>query len=284
MTTISYKGREVPLDQAEGLIREGVMDALERARETRRSERLLAAVRYIQRQGGPEVEPEAPYPAPPAELFQDPDDPSGWRDFLPAPDLEEIGKRLIGECEELKHIADYRVLYLWKRKGGQRAGQPTLGKCIKASGPAKHFGDCTWIVWLAAGWTIAYGLTRRQVEAALHHELLHAGEKEIKVTRPDGLTDTKVVPAVKGHDAEMFRSEVERYGLWRLPLQEVAPAFRQLSMFDEMRGVPSHRDGRSDDAIGGASEVGAIGHGSVPCGKAELECHSARVSQWMSEY
>ena len=33
--------------------------------------------------------------------------------------------------------------------------------------------------------------------------------------------------------AEILDYPVERYGLWRLPLQEVAPAFRQLDMFAE---------------------------------------------------
>lgn len=198
--------------------------------ETRRSERLLAAVRYIQKQGGQDLEGYEPYPWPPEGLFDDPDDPSGWRDFLPAPDLEAIARELIDEDEALGHLVQYRVVYLWKRKGGQKAGQAVMGKCTKASGPAKHFADATWVIWLAADWAKAYELTRQQVEAALHHELTHAGEKEIEVTRPDGETDTKVVPAIRGHDAEMFRSEVERYGLWRLPLRTVAPAFRQLSL------------------------------------------------------
>lgn len=246
--TITYKGRTVPLDRAEGVFRAAVGDALglDAAREKKRAERLAAAVRYIERQGGPNLPPETVYAAPPESLFQDPDDPSGWRDFLPAPDLETIARYLIEDDEDaLGHLARYRVVYLWKRRGGQSQGQPTLGKCSKASGPAKHFADSTWIIWLAADWARDYELTRVQVEAALHHELTHAGEKEIEVTRPDGETATKIVPAVRGHDCEMFSAEIERYGLWRQPLKAVAPAFRQLSLLDY---VP--RDGETEPEEG----------------------------------
>jgi hypothetical protein len=202
----------------------------------------LAVVRYIQKQGGPDFEPDAEYPVPDAGLFQDPDDPSGWRDFLPAPDLETIARQLIEEDEDLEHLEGYQVVYLWKRKGGQSHGQPTLGKCTKASGPAKHFADCTWIIWLAADWAKLYALTRKQIEAALHHELTHAGEKEIEITTPDGETEAKVVPVVRGHDCEMFCAEIRRYGLWREPLKVVAPVFQQLALFDEDEDAESAAD------------------------------------------
>lgn len=221
-------------DLAQGRIPFPGQEKAEAKRETRRAERLAAAVRYIQRQGGPDLDPEAVYPAPPAGLFEDPDDSGGWRDFLPAPDLETIGRQLIDDCEELGHLDGEAVSYLWKRKGGQSQQQATLGKCTKSSGLAKHFGAVTWVIWLAADWAAAFELTRHQVEAALYHEMLHGGEREVEVTMPDGMVTTKVVPAVRGHDCEMFRQEIERYGLWRQPLKMVAPAFQQLPLFDSV--------------------------------------------------
>jgi hypothetical protein len=31
---------------------------------------------------------------------------------------------------------------------------------------------------------------------------------------------------------EMFKSEIDRYGLWREPLRMVAPSFQQLPLFE----------------------------------------------------
>ena len=235
-TTMTYTGRTVDFDgpAAEGMIRDGILDAVGGTpKPTRSQEALAAAVRWITSQGGQYLAADEMYPCPKDGFFYDPDEPTERRDFLPAPDPAAIARQLIEDDEALGHLANYRVVYLWKRQGGKRQGQPVMGKCTKASGPAKHFAGATWIVWLAADWTEQYALTRHQVEAAVHHELSHASEIEVEVKGPDGETETQVRPAVRGHDAEMFRSEVERYGLWRLPLEEVAPAFRQLDMFGE---------------------------------------------------
>lgn len=232
--TFGHKGKSVTMsDQQFGDLVEGRIPFPGQQPVSERSKVLQAAVRSIQRAGGPHLEPDEQYPAPDEGLFVDFDEPSGLRDFLPAPDLELIARELIEDDEALGHLQRYRVVYLWKRKGGQRQGQPVLGKCSKASGPANHYSDATWIVWLASDWARHYALTRQQVEAALHHELTHAGEAEIEKTDPSGETVTVTVPAVRGHDCEMFSSEIERYGLWRQPLKQVAPAFQQLDMFRE---------------------------------------------------
>ena len=218
-------------------------------KEQRRQEISAAALRWITNQHGPEMDPEAVYPVPDSGIFYDPGEPGERRDFLFAPDLQEIGGHLIEEFDELGHLTDYRITYLWKRKGGQRQGQAILGKCIKASGPAKHLSGSTWIIWLAADWAGHYHLTRRQIEAALFHELTHAGEQEIERTGPDGEKLTEVRPAVRGHDCEMFRGEVEHYGLWRLPLQEAAPVFQQLELF------PSAAPSRTQLAMAAAEAI-----------------------------
>lgn len=143
-------------------------------------------------------------------------------DFLPAPDLEAIAADLIQTCPELAHLADLTLVYLWKRKGGQSQGKVNFGFCQKASGLVKFFSEATWIIWLAADHVNAYEMTRRQVEALLHHELLHAGEEVDE--------EGKKKPVVAGHDFDGFSHNVERYGLWNQDLRVARRAFEQLPL------------------------------------------------------
>jgi len=164
------------------------------------------------------------YNAPSGGFFRDPEDQDAELDFLPAPDLERIGSDLIGAYDELEHLARYRIVYLWKAKGGKSQGKEKLGFCQKASGLAGYLSEATWIVWLAADNVNAYQMTRRQVEALTYHELSHAGEE---------LTDEGETKAmVNAHDWEGFNHEIERYGLWQDDLKLAEKAFRQLPLFD----------------------------------------------------
>ncbi len=165
-----------------------------------------------------------PYTNVPIEdRFLDPDsDEVAYLDYLAAPDLEEIGERLIGECTEFQHLRELRVVYLWKREGGQSAGKLTLGKCVKAGGLVKHFSQSVWIIWLAADHADLLGLTERQVEAAIYHELSHASEEE----KADGT----LKPVLIGHDWQGFGREVGRYGAWLPDLQLCRRTWRQLEL------------------------------------------------------
>lgn len=133
-------------------------------------------------------------------------------DYLPAPDLETIAKRLIRDCSEFSHLVDLPIAYLWRKEGGSDRGKAKLGMCTKPGGLLKHFCDSTWVIWLAADVTNLHKLTRRQVEAALYHELLHAGEGI------DGVTGQKV-PKLAPHDIEAFGLEISRYGAWKEDLK-----------------------------------------------------------------
>lgn len=140
-------------------------------------------------------------------------------DFALAPDLQDIGDRLISECHELRDAMQWRIRYLWKAKGGASKGQVKLGKCVKTSGALSFFSDVDYIVWLAADNVRDAMFTYRQVEALMFHELCH-----IETNEGDDSDDT---PAIKGHDAEVFLAEIQRYGMWRTDLQR----FGQLDMF-----------------------------------------------------
>lgn len=158
---------------------------------------------------------------PPDKHFEDADS-----DFLDAGDLREIAVALIGACEEFEHLSELVVTCAWKRAGGGSGGRSTLGKCVKAAGLVKYFGQVDFVVWVAADHARDYELTNWQVEALVYHELLHAG-----------VTD-KGKPSTRGHDYEAFVPEVRRYGAWKADLIHAAAAFRQLSL-DEALGRPA---------------------------------------------
>ena len=162
--------------------------------------------------------PDAPYPAPQESLFGD-------EDFIDARNLADIGQRLIQDCEEFAHLCESTVTFLWKREGGEKQGQATLGMCVKPSGMVRHFSGAAWVIWVAADHCATYELTRHQIESLLHHELLHASVKFDKNGEPK--------PTVAGHDWDGFSANIKRYGLWQENLKLAARAFEQAKMFGD---------------------------------------------------
>jgi len=141
--------------------------------------------------------------------------------------LEEIGQTLIAREPDFSHLEQARIVYLWKRKGGNAKGHAKLGQCQKPSGLLLHFADCDFVVWLAADHLRERQYTAKQIEAVVFHELNHAGYEEDEET---GAGKYVIV----GHDAEVFYSEITRYGTYKEDLQLLAGVFRQLSL-DEAR-------------------------------------------------
>lgn len=154
-------------------------------------------------------DPDERYPVPAKADF-------GTADFLPADDLEQIALALINsDLAKFGHLRRRTTIYLWKASGGKSAGKLVLGKCVKSAGLVTYFGAADWVIWLSADHARDLGLSRWQVEAACMHELLHAGE-DLQTCEP----------SVYPHDAEMFRAEIEQYGLWKSDLRFVAPGFQ----------------------------------------------------------
>ncbi len=146
------------------------------------------------------------YPVPADSRFEDND-----AEFLAAPDLDALAGDVIAKWDELGWLEGHTLRVLWKRGGGEKGGNATLGKCTKPAGLLKFFVGVDWVVWLAADHARELGLTYHQVEALLYHELCHPALK--------GKDDK---PSMRGHDVEMFRGEVKRYGLWKFDLHAAA--------------------------------------------------------------
>lgn len=126
------------------------------------------------------------------------------------------------------HLADLKVVYLWKKTGGKAKGKVVYGKTVKASGLAKHFSEqAAFVIWLAADHCRGATYTERQLEALLFHEMCHT-----TVVEADEETGRGGGPALVPHDVETFAAELEVYGLWDADLRDVAPAFRQAGLFE----------------------------------------------------
>lgn len=146
-------------------------------------------------------------------------------EFLHAPDIANIAKRLIGVYEEdfwvIKHA---RIDYLWKRAGGEKAGRSTLGTLRKVSGELKFYSQRDYICAISADH--CRGLNPFQITALVFHELKH------------GYWDhDKAKYSLIGHDFEGFRREVELFGYWKSDITSMAKSFAvagQQHLFEKM--------------------------------------------------
>lgn len=160
--------------------------------------------------------------ADPDGVVRVPEDASFLADYMPAPELQEIGEALIRARPELHDVAHASIRYMWRRKHGTSSGKTVLGKCQKMSGVNKAAASADYVVFVAADVVREQQMTHWQLEALIYHELNHVGV--------DFDDEGEPTFKVRGHDVEMFRCEVEEYGLWRPNLEEAAATFRQLSL------------------------------------------------------
>lgn len=142
------------------------------------------------------------------------------RSYLAAPVLQRIGMDLIERKPRFSHLHGMRIEFLWKRKGVRKSGTAQRGFCRLAGDLIGYYAEVDFIIGLAADVCRDERLSAQQIEAALHHELMHAGAH-----------DETNTPMLWPHDFEGFALEVEDYGMWTTDLQTAAQSFRQLGLF-----------------------------------------------------
>lgn len=155
-----------------------------------------------------------------------------YGDFQDAPELARLARDLADEYEGdprvndvLWHSQGADVRYAWKRQGGKSGGRATLGKCVKLSGPAKHFAQgADYLIWVAWDHARNLQMTRDELMALLFHELCHI-ERDVT-------DDGEDVYGAKGHDLETFFAEIEVFGAWRDDLESAKSVFEQLGLMD----------------------------------------------------
>lgn len=160
---------------------------------------------------------------PPDEYFDD-------DDYLESRELEKIGAALIAHWPEFGFLqnANARIAYRWKRKGGKAKGKAVLGQCQKPSGLLKHFADCDFVIWIAADHARVMNLTNRQMEALVYHELSHCWWEEDEDETSETYGEMRL--AIRGHDDELFWSEIARYGPLDDQRKRTAETFQQVAL------------------------------------------------------
>jgi hypothetical protein len=157
-------------------------------------------------------DPETPARVPADVIFEEHD-----AEYLLAPELERIGQALIADCEELAHLTTADIAYCWRRKGAKHCGKAVAAKGQKVSGLTKFYAKADFVIIVAADHLRDWGLDNWQMEALIHHELLHCQ-----------VDDETGKPAPAAHDVELFIENVSRYGLWHPSLTELRVVADQL--------------------------------------------------------
>lgn len=144
-------------------------------------------------------------------------------EYIVSGELAILAARLIETKRSLKHLNGVRFAFLWKQKGGQSGGKAVLGKCAKTPPLVQAHSFSTFTIWIAVDHLVMFGMTPRQLEALMFHELCHAVIQEVE----SEAGDVSYKPVVLKHDVEMFLAEVEEYGLWTTDLSAAQPVFQR---------------------------------------------------------
>lgn len=131
-------------------------------------------------------------------------------------EIQPMAEALIKECEELEHLSQFEIRFIFAKKPMQAKGRRVLGKASKFSDRNKLLHKWDFMVIIDEQF---WNLCPDAREALLHHELMHCG-----VNKETGKT------TMKAHDLEEFGATVRRYGAW---LGDIKSFSSQLEMFGE---------------------------------------------------
>lgn len=125
---------------------------------------------------------------------------------------EKIIKEFHPELEKAK------IGFIYRSEASWSSDKMVIGHAKKVSSQDHPFMDYDFVIWLAMDVYQKYDQKRR--EALIDHELCHCFMTE------DG--EAKL----RHHDIEEFKAIVERYGLWKSDLVDIAPAFENAIQLD----------------------------------------------------
>lgn len=112
-------------------------------------------------------------------------------------------------------LLDARIGFIFQDEASTKLGKVVLGSAQRISDKQRVAGlDMHYLVTIARDMWVT--LTTHQKKALLDHELCHCDFTY------GGIGETKM----RGHDIEEFQCIIDRYGLWKQDLQEIAPSFQ----------------------------------------------------------
>jgi hypothetical protein len=162
-----------------------------------------------------------------------------------------IAARLLDSCDELTHIAEARIAFVFSERtlylhGGECAALISVPTYVQ--GPLKNF--LVWLVvqfvapkfdWLEPDYLVLVdrahwdSLDEQRRERLIYHELCHLQPRETPQGAPmhdeEGRPKLKLVP----HDTEIFHAELLRYGVVTCDADTLAQTIAQAGAEGESR-------------------------------------------------
>jgi hypothetical protein len=151
--------------------------------------------------------------------------PTFTAEFHPGDHIQMVAEAIMAGCQELSWLTEtegqYSIAYAWKQKGGRKGETLVYGDTKKGSGYAGYLTGATWHIWMAADH--CKNLANYEFEAAVYHQLLHLGEREVESTDEEVASHT--IPVTRPHEVEMFAAEIDRYGFWLPGIRKISTSF-----------------------------------------------------------
>ena len=124
-------------------------------------------------------------------------------------------------------IADARIAFVFVPKGAVRGGKKRIGVAQKLSAVSHMLSGYDFVIRLSKD--VWEALKEPERLAALDHELCHCAPKEDENGMWTGWE-------IRHHDVEEFAEIIERHGLWKPDVQDVARSIcKQLGLpFEEV--------------------------------------------------
>lgn len=140
--------------------------------------------------------------------------------FRIAEEVQIIAAGLITDVHD--HLAEARIIYLFRAGDWKSKGKVTLGQAGKVPEQWQYLtGHDLVVIINGDAWP---ALTDRQKVALVDHELCHF-EKGI-----DAAGDPKW--CLVSHDVEEFTGVIQRHGLWTPDVEQFVSEAQQLRLFD----------------------------------------------------
>lgn len=142
-----------------------------------------------------------------------------------ADEAAEVGRELIEQYH--RHLEDATIQYLFTSAKRTKAGRVVLGTAARANPILKYFSSDKYgigadfvLLFSLDEW---FALNEAQRAALVDHELCHcSGEYDDN--------REQWTWSIRGHDVEEFAEVIERHGLWRRDLEQMASAIDQLRL------------------------------------------------------
>ena len=156
--------------------------------------------------------------------------------FLIIPEQDAQGKipepyKLLKEVRDMHHgsTKQARIAMAWRlRTKADKDGHIVLGKCVKVSDLYREYADYDFIIVLNREFYDEPTVTKEQRIALIDHEMCHAAPTYNDETGEHEVDERgRYLFRTRSHDVQEFFEIIQRNGLWKRDLQQMAEVIAQ---------------------------------------------------------